>query len=143
MYRFPPFLLLNKSFRIKDQPIGRGNSNSPLVAVSSVVPTFATSVCGPPSHHSVPPGLYNNKGHNKGMSQTASHTICTLRGSHAELPSSRIFKEVFRLTAAPRRPSTNRMYDDRWLCFAHWAAGQGFDPLGPTAAQIAAFCIIS
>ena len=31
------------------------------------------------------------------------------------------------------------MYDDRWLCFAHWAAGQGIDLLGPTAAQIAAF----
>ena len=24
-------------------------------------------------------------------------------------------------------------------CFAHWAAGQGFDPLGPTAAQTATF----
>ena len=31
------------------------------------------------------------------------------------------------------------MYDDRWLCFTHWAAGQGIDPLYPTAAQIAAF----
>ena len=41
--------------------------------------------------------------------------------------------------AAPRRPSTNRMYDDRWLRFARWAAGQGFDPLDPTAAQIASF----
>ena len=39
----------------------------------------------------------------------------------------------------PRRPSTNRMYDDRWLRFARWAAGQGFDPLDPTAAQIASF----
>ena len=34
------------------------------------------------------------------------------------------------------------MNDDIWLLFAHWAAGQGIDPLGPTAAQIAAFCII-
>ena len=48
-------------------------------------------------------------------------------------------KEVFSLTAAPRRPCTNRMYDDRWLRFADWAAGQGIDSLGPTAAQIAAF----
>ena len=31
------------------------------------------------------------------------------------------------------------MYDDRWLRFARWAAGQGFDPLEPTAAQIASF----
>ena len=48
-------------------------------------------------------------------------------------------EEVSRLAAAPRRPSTNRMYDDRWLRFTHWAAGQGFDPLDPTAAQIASF----
>ena len=48
-------------------------------------------------------------------------------------------KEVSRLAAAPRRPSTNRMYNDRWLHFAPWAAGQRIDPLGPTAAQIAAF----
>ena len=47
--------------------------------------------------------------------------------------------EVFRLAAAPRRPSTSRMYDDRWRRFARWAAGQGFDPLDPTAAQIASF----
>ena len=26
-----------------------------------------------------------------------------------------------------------------WLRFANWATGKGFDPLGPTAAQIAAF----
>ena len=31
------------------------------------------------------------------------------------------------------------MYDDRWLCFAQWATGQRFDPLGPTAAQIDTF----
>ena len=47
--------------------------------------------------------------------------------------------EVSRLAAAPRRPSTNRMYDDKWLCFTYWAAREGFDPLNPTAAQIAAF----
>ena len=29
-------------------------------------------------------------------------------------------KEVSRFAAALRRPSTNRMYDDRWLRFANW-----------------------
>ena len=58
--------------------------------------------------------------------------------------AARFSKEVSRLAAAPRRPSTNKMYDDsldRWLHFAtcNWATGQGFDPIGPTAAQIAAF----
>ena len=47
--------------------------------------------------------------------------------------------EVSRLAAASRRPSTNRMYDDRWRRFTRRAAGQGFDPLDPTSAQIASF----
>ena len=40
----------------KDHPGGRSDTNSPLVAVTIVVPASTTSVCGPPSHHSVPPG---------------------------------------------------------------------------------------
>ena len=48
-------------------------------------------------------------------------------------------KEVSRLAAVPRRPSINKVYDDRWHHFAHRETGQGFDPLGPTAAQIATF----
>ena len=77
--------------------------------------------------------------HNRDMSRMPSRTVCMLGGSHAALPSRRIFEEVSRLTAVPKRPSTYRVYDDRWLHFTHWAAGQGIDPLGPTAAQIAAF----
>ena len=77
--------------------------------------------------------------HHRDMSRMASRTICMLGGSHATLPNSRIFEEVSRLVAAPRRPSTCRVYNDRWLRLAHWAAGQGIDQLGPTAAQIATF----
>ena len=48
-------------------------------------------------------------------------------------------REVSRLATAPRRPSISGMYTYRWLRFANWATGHGFDPLGPTAAQITAF----
>ena len=44
--------------------------------------------------------------------------------------------EVSRLAAAPRRRSTNSMYDDKWLLFAGWAAKQGTDPLGNTTADV-------
>ena len=53
--------------------------------------------------------------------------------------AARFSEEVSRLAAAPRRPSTNRMYDYRWLHFAHWGGIDGIDLLGCTAAQIAAF----
>ena len=36
-------------------------------------------------------------------------------------------------------PKPNHMYDDWWLRFTRWAAGQGFDPLNPSAAQIVSF----
>ena len=68
----------------------------------------------------------------------ASHTICSSAHMEAliEHYQAEFSKEVSRLTAAcTRRPSTNRMYDDRWLHFAHWAARQGIEPLVPTAAQ--------
>ena len=117
---------------------GRGHSHSPLVAESVMVSTPTSSLCGtppvlsPPLRSSVPAGS----------------EVCLRR---RVVPSARMealmrhYKaagfsdEVSRLAAAPRRPSTNRMYDDRWLRFARWAAGQGFDPLDPTAAQIASF----
>ena len=39
-----------------DHPGGRSDTNSPLVAVITVVPTSNTSVCRPPSRHSIPLG---------------------------------------------------------------------------------------
>ena len=61
------------------------------------------------------------------------------RLSYQHFQAAGFSKDVSRLAAAPRRPSTNKMYDNRWLCFAHWATGQRFDPLGPKAAQIPTF----
>ena len=119
-------------------PDGRGNFHSPLVAESVVVSTPTSSLCGTPSSLSLP----------SRSSVPAGSEVCLGR---KVVPSARMealmrhYKaagfsdEVSRLAAAPRRPSTNRMYDDRWLRFARWAAGQGFHPLDPTAAQIASF----
>ena len=117
---------------------GRGSSHSPLVAESVMVSTPTMSLCGTPLSSSLP----------SGSSVPAGSEVCLRR---KVVPSARMealmrhYKaagfsdEVSRLAAAPRRPSTNRIYDDRWLRFARWAAGQGFDPLDPTAAQIASF----
>ena len=119
-------------------PDGRGNSHSPLVAESVVVSTPTSSLCGPPSSLSLP----------SRSSVPVGSEVCLRR---KVVPSARMealmrhYKaagfsdEVSRLAVAPRRPSTNRMYDDWWLCFAPWAVGQGFDPLGPTAPP---FCLL-
>ena len=95
---------------------GRGNSNSSLVAEAVVVSTTISSLCGPSAVLSIPPR----------SSVTTGSEICLGR---KVVPSARMealvrhYKaagfsdEVSRLAVAPRRPSTNRMYDDRWLRF--------------------------
>ena len=119
-------------------PVGRGNSHSPLVAETVVVSTPTSSLCGTPLGLSLP----------WRSSVPAGSEVCLGR---KVVPSARMealmrhYKaagfsdEVSRLATAPRRPSSNGMYDDQWLRFARWVAGQGFDPLDPTAAQIASF----
>ena len=95
----------------------RSNSHSPLVAETVVVSTPTSFLCGSPPVLSL---LLR-------FSVPAGSEVC-LRWK--VVPSARMealmrhYKaagfsdEVSRLAAAPRRPSTNRMYDDRWLRFA-------------------------
>ena len=117
---------------------GRGDPRSPLVAVSTVVPTPTMSLCGTPvvspipSRSSVPAGP---EVHLRRKVIPSARMEALMRHYKAAGFSD----EVSRLTAAPRRPSTNHMYDDRWCRFTRWAAGQGVDPLDPTAAQVASF----
>ena len=47
---------LAKSFRTQDHPGGRSDTNSSLVAITTMVSTSTTSLCGPPSLLSVQPG---------------------------------------------------------------------------------------
>ena len=117
---------------------GRSDSHSPLVAKTVMVSTPTSSLCGSSAVLSLPP-------------RSSVTTGSEIRLGWKVVPSAlmealvRHFKaagfsdEVSRLAAAPRRPSTNLMYNDQWLCFTRWAAGQGFDPLNPSAAQIAFF----
>ena len=117
---------------------GGGDTCSPLVAVSVVVSTSATSLCGTPastpllSGSSVPAG---SEVHLRRKAVPYARMEALMRHYKAAGFSD----EVSRLAAAPRRPSTNHMYDDRWCRFVRWAPGHGFDPLDPTAAQIASF----
>ena len=116
-------------------PDGRSNTNHPLVAVTTVVSTPATTECGPSTILSVPQRPFVTTGlHLERQVVPAARMEALMQHYQA----AGFSKAVSKLAAAPRRPSTNRMYDDRWLRFANWATGKGFDPLGPTAAQIAA-----
>ena len=117
---------------------GGGNSRSPLVAVSVVVSTSATSLCGTPSSSPLPSGSSVPAGSEVHLRQKVVPSA-RMEALMRHYKAAGFSDEVSRLAAAPRRRSTNRMYDDRWLRFARWAAGQGFDPLHPTAAQIASF----
>ena len=142
MYMFPPFPLLTKVIYSETtvDTGGRSNTDSPLVAKTGMVSTPTLSLCGPATVLSLPPRSPVTTGseiHLGWKVLPSAH----MEGLVRHYKAAGFSDEVSRLAAAPRRPSTNRtcMYDDRWLCFTRWAAGQGFDPLNPSAAQISSF----
>ena len=116
---FCRFLCSTRSFR--SHPFSRSDIDRSLVSVTAVVSTPTSTLCGSPTVLSIVVYYLH-----------AWRLSCNTR-------KQQISDEVSRLAAAPRRPSTNRMYDVRWHRFTHWATQEGFDPLNPSAAQIATF----
>ena len=90
----------------QDHPGGQSDTNSPLVVITMVVPTSTTSVCGPPSLLSVPPGPTVTTGICLGWQVIPSARI-EARMQHTQ--AAGFSEEVSRLTTAPRRPSTKRI----------------------------------
>ena len=91
-----------------DDPGGRGDTHSPPVAVTTIVSTLATTVCGIPSILSVL------------LRPTVTTGICleqqVVPSAHMEAlmqhyQAAGFSREICRLAtvAAPRRPSTNRI----------------------------------
>ena len=104
------------------------------MAVTTVVSTLNTIVCGSPSHSTIPlRSVISTRIH---LWWNSVPSAC-MKAFMQHFQSARFLEEVSRLAAAPRRSSTNHMYNHRWFRFAHWAAEQGIDKLGPTVAQIA------
>ena len=93
MNMFSPFPTAQQSHsETMDHPGGRSDSNiSPLVAVRTVVSTSTTSVCGPLSHHSVPPA------------PTVTTGVHVCLGWQVIPSAAWFFKRVSRRAAAPRR----------------------------------------
>ena len=92
MYMFPPGW--------------RDNFNRPLVAVTTMVPTSSLSVCGPPSHHSIPPGPTVTKLVYLGRQVVPSARMDAVMQHYQAAGFS---EEVSRLAAAPTIPSTNNV----------------------------------
>ena len=92
-----------------------------LLAITAVVSTPTSALCGSPTVLSIPP----------------ISTLSAQPGIH--LGRKALPYACMDALMRPRRPSTNLMYDDRWLCFTHRATQEGFDPLNPSAAQIATY----
>ena len=137
MYMFPPFPLLNKVIqRLRSTQTAEVILIAPAESAVAFTPTM--SLCGTPSSFSLPSRSSVPAGPEVCLGRKVVPSAC-MKALMRHYKAAGFSDEVSRLAAAPRRPSTNRMYDDRWLRFARWAAGQGFDPLDPTAAQVASF----
>ena len=111
----------------QDHPDGRGGTHRPLVAVTTMVSTPATIECGSPATIlSVPHRPFVTTGlYLKRQVIPSAHMEALMQHYQA----AGFSREVSKFAAAPtcRRPSTNRMYDDRWLRFTTWATGRRFD----------------
>ena len=119
-------------------PGSRSNTYSSMVAITTMVSTHTSTLCRPASVLSIPPRSTLSTGseiHLRVKDVPSPRMKALMQHYKAAVFSD----EVSRLAAAARRPSTNRMYYDWWLRFTHWAIRIGFDPLNPTAAQIATF----
>ena len=97
----------------QDHQDGQGDTHRPLVAITTVVSTPATIECGSPATI---------------LKRQVIPSAC-MEALMQHYQAAGFSREVSKFAAAPtcRRPSTNRMYDDRWLCFSTWATGRGFD----------------
>ena len=104
-----------------------GDTHCPLVAVTTVVSTPAMIECGSPATIlSVPQRPFVTTGlYLKRQVIPSARTEALMQHYQA----AGFSREVSNFVAARtcRRPSTNRMYDDRWLRFTTWATGRGFD----------------
>ena len=103
-----------------------------------MVSTPTSTLCGPPSVFPISPRSTVTTGTEThlGWKVVPSARMEALMQHYKAAGFS---DEVSRLAAAARQPSTDRMYNDRWLRFTQWPARERFDLLSPTAAQIAAF----
>ena len=114
MYMFPPFPLLSKVIqKLRSTQVAEVILIAPLVAETVVVSTPTSSLCGPSAVLSIRQIFCHNR--IRDTSRTESRTVCMHGGSRATLEAAGFSDEVSRLAAAPRRDTTNRMYDDWWL----------------------------
>ena len=101
---------------------GRGDPRSPLVAISTVVPTPTTSLCGTPVVSPIPSRSSVSAGPEVHLRRKVIPSAC-MEALMRHYKAAGFSDEVSRLAAAPRRPSTNRMYDDRWCHFYTMGCG--------------------
>ena len=112
----------------QDHSDGRCDTHRPLVAVTTLVSTPATTECGPPMILSVPQRpVVITELYLAGQVIPSAHMEALMQHYQA----AGFSKEVSRLPSAPRRPSTKECRTTRgYMHFANWATGKGFDPLG-------------
>ena len=106
---FPLFPLLSKVIqKLRTTQEGKGDTHSPLVAVTTLVSTLTTSVCGPPTFLSVPPRPTATTGICLGRQVISSARMEALMQHYQAAGISREISQQFLEKLSP-----NKMYDDR------------------------------
>ena len=105
----------------------QGHSDRPLLAIPTMVFTADSDVCKPSTVSAEPSGPARFH-----LRREAIASSC-IEAVRQHFQAAGFSKDVSSFAAAPRRPSTNHMYDDR--CIALMAGGLAC----PTSTQVATF----
>ena len=122
MYMFPPFSLPNRVFS-RSHSDGRDVSHSPWWPNQPCFPHLLRLCVEHPLILPYRRDLLSQQ-NQKYISDEMSYHLHAWRLSCDTIRQQGFSDEVSRLTAAPRRPLTDRMYDDRWLRFVRWLQGK-------------------
>ena len=91
---------------------GRSDSDSPLVAKTVMVSTLTSPLCGPPTVLPLPLRSFVTTGSEIHLGRKVVPSA-RMEALVRHYKAAGFSDEVSRLAAAPRRPSTNRMHDER------------------------------
>jgi hypothetical protein len=117
---------------------GGGNHNdSPTLTISNMVPTITENVCGTSITTSTT--TRSTESTDKSIPQRQPIPSASMEIVAKHLQATGFSEEVASIAAAPRRASTNRLYDGRWRIISEWAHDNGVYSFNPTAPQLANF----
>jgi len=126
----------------KDQGVsGRGTSNSPLLAETTMVSGPTRAADGSPGRASAPGGPPDAEDGGEILDAPATRPVQVSRldAKRKALHQAGFSVKTAARIAAPQRASTSRVYDGRWAEFCNWCSREQINPILASIPQVSEF----